>query len=83
MKTEQRTPNAERQSEALRCNRRREEPRNWLQDYEGVKFELAGLIREANSTAWQAEEESLQRDFQGLLKRLAEDRFYLTLAGQF
>ena len=26
---------------------------------------------------------TLQRDLQSLLKRLAEDRFYLTLAGQF
>lgn len=54
-----------------------------LEDYEAIKFALAGLIRECSSAAWQARNEPLQRDFQSLLKRLAEDRFYLTLAGQF
>lgn len=56
---------------------------NQLRDYEQVKFELAGLIREASSAAWYAKQEPLQRDFQDVLRRLAEDRFYLTLAGQF
>ncbi len=54
-----------------------------LEAYEGLKFELAGLIREASGLAWRAKNESLQRNFQSLLQRLAEDRFYLTLAGQF
>jgi GTP-binding protein EngB required for normal cell division len=60
-----------------------EKPQEWLRNYEAVKFELAGLIREAGSAAWLAKEEALQRDFQNLLRRLAEDRFYLTFAGQF
>ncbi|MGH9687073.1 MAG: dynamin family protein [Candidatus Acidiferrales bacterium] len=54
-----------------------------LGDYEAMKFDLASLIREANSAAWQTKHEGLQRDLQSLLQRLAEDRFYLTLAGQF
>jgi GTP-binding protein EngB required for normal cell division len=83
MKTDHRMRNVERQAEAIRFDRRMEEQQNWLQEYEGMKFELAGLIREANSAAWQAKEESLQRELQGLLKRLAEDRFYLTVVGQF
>lgn len=58
-------------------------PEAQLEDYEGIKFELAGLIREGSSAAWRAEDEGLQWEFQSLLQRLAEDRFYLTLAGQF
>jgi GTP-binding protein EngB required for normal cell division len=54
-----------------------------LRDYETIKFELAGLIREAGSAAWLGKRETLQNDFRDLLRRLAEDRFYLTLAGQF
>ena len=54
-----------------------------LRNYEEIKFELAGLIREASSEAWKQKNDSLQREFQLVLKRLAEDRFYLTLAGQF
>jgi GTP-binding protein EngB required for normal cell division len=54
-----------------------------LRDYEELKFGLAGLIREASGVAWELKNERLQREFQLVLKRLAEDRFYLTLAGQF
>lgn len=60
-----------------------DDPEERLQEYERLKFDLAQLIREADSAAWQAKNPTLQRDFQSLLKRLAEDRFYLTLAGQF
>lgn len=60
-----------------------QEPQPLLRDYEALKFELAALIREASGMAWQAKRETLQRSLQALLKRLAEDRFYLTLAGQF
>jgi GTP-binding protein EngB required for normal cell division len=54
-----------------------------LRHYEEIKFELAGLIREASSEAWKQKNDQLQREFQLVLRRLAEDRFYLTLAGQF
>ena len=58
-------------------------PEKRLQEYEALKFELAQLIREGSSAAWRAKNDTLEREFQSLLKRLAEDRFYLTLAGQF
>jgi GTP-binding protein EngB required for normal cell division len=54
-----------------------------LRNYEEIKFQLAGLIREASSEAWKQKNDNLQREFQLVLRRLAEDRFYLTLAGQF
>ncbi|MGA9883455.1 MAG: dynamin family protein [Candidatus Acidiferrales bacterium] len=60
-----------------------ESRRGSLRDYEAVKFELASLIREASSFARGAKEDGLEADLRGLLKRLAEDRFYLTLVGQF
>ena len=59
------------------------EPQIRLGQYEAIKFELAGLIREGDSAAWHAKDETLQKSFQSILQRLAEDRFYLTLAGQF
>jgi GTP-binding protein EngB required for normal cell division len=83
MSVENRVPDRERQVEATHSDVPTLEPRAWLQDYDAIKFELAGLIREGSSAAWQAKQDTLQRDFQALLKRLAEDRFYLTLAGQF
>ena len=82
MNAEQKTRDSE-QPERMEHDGPAEEPQNWLRDYEAFKFELAGLIREAIAGAWQAKQETLQRDLQSLLKRLAEDRFYLTLAGQF
>jgi GTP-binding protein EngB required for normal cell division len=82
MNTEQKTHDAE-QPQRIENHGPAQEPQNRLRDYEAVKFELAGLIREATSKAWQAKHEVLQKDLQDLLKRLAEDRFYLTLAGQF
>ncbi len=54
-----------------------------LRDYEAVKFELANLIREARSVARETKQEEIDLDLRGSLKRLAEDRFYLTLVGQF
>jgi hypothetical protein len=83
MDAEQKISDADRQVEAIHFHGPPGEFRSRLQDYESIKFELAGLIREANSAAWQTKQETLQRDFQSLLNRLAEDRFYLTLAGQF
>ena len=73
----------ERQPEVGRLEPVMDEPEKRLQEYEMLKFDLAQLIREADSAAWQAKNITLQRDFQSVLKRLAEDRFYLTLAGQF
>ncbi len=83
MDTEQKASDAEPIAEPITFDGATEETQSRLQDYEAIKFELAGLIREGSSAAWQAKHETLQRDFQSLLRRLAEDRFYLTLAGQF
>ncbi len=83
MSSEKKTSDAEHHSESARGDDSPAGPQGWLRDYETIKFELAGLIREANSAAWLAKQEALQRNFQELLKRLAEDRFYLTFAGQF
>jgi GTPase Era involved in 16S rRNA processing len=83
MDTKQKTSDAEPTAEPMAFDGTAAEPQNWLEEYEAIKFELAGLIREGNSAAWQAKQETLQRNFQSLLQRLAEDRFYLTLAGQF
>ncbi|MGB6484297.1 MAG: dynamin family protein [Candidatus Acidiferrales bacterium] len=83
MNAEKKTSDAERQVDAIHSDRPEEKPQARLRDYEAIKFELAGLIREASSAAWITKQEALQRDFQDLLKRLAEDRFYLTFAGQF
>lgn len=60
-----------------------ESQRRPLRDYEAVKFELASLIREASSVARETKQDRLEADLRGSLKRLAEDRFYLTLVGQF
>lgn len=83
MAAEPKTSDTERNQPPAHFERAAEAPQGWLRDYELTKFELAGLIREANSAAWQAKQETLQYEFRILLKHLAEDRFYLTLAGQF
>ena len=83
MNSEKKTSDAEDHTEGAREVDPSVAPQGWLRDYETIKFELAGLIREASSAGWLAKQEALQRNFQELLKRLAEDRFYLTFAGQF
>lgn len=83
MDTEERTPSAEPVAEPITFDGTTEETSNRLEGYEAIKFELARVIREADSAAWHAKNEALQQDLQSLLQRLAEDRFYLTLAGQF
>ena len=60
-----------------------EAPGNLLRDYEAAKFELAGLIREASAAAHEAGQELIQNELRVVMGRLAEDRFYLTLAGQY
>jgi Dynamin family len=83
MFTEPKTSDIESNNQPAQIETAGEEPEARLRDYETIKFELAGLIREGSSAAWHAKNESLQREFESLLRRLAEDRFYLTLAGQF
>jgi GTP-binding protein EngB required for normal cell division len=52
-----------------------------LRDYERFKFELAGLVRAAGAVA--PRDSVVQREFQSLLARLAEDQFNLAVVGQF
>jgi len=59
------------------------ETRTQLRDYEEMKFELAGLVRDAREQPWAKKNPELEQGFRTVLRRLAEDRFYLTLAGQF
>jgi hypothetical protein len=54
-----------------------------LRGYEQLKFELADVVREAGAKASELENDDLQRRLRELLRRIAEDRFYLTVAGQF
>ena len=83
MNSEKKSSDTEHHGESAHGDDSSAAPQGWLRDYETIKFEVAGLIREASSAAWLAKQEALQRKFQELLKRLAEDRFYLTFAGQF
>jgi GTP-binding protein EngB required for normal cell division len=54
-----------------------------LENYEQLKFSLVDIIRAASSYARQAEAESLVTQYQDLMSKLAEDRFNLTVVGQF
>ena len=54
-----------------------------LRGYEQLKFELADVVREAGAKASELKNDDLQRRLRELLRRIAEDRFYLTVAGQF
>lgn len=54
-----------------------------LRGYEQLKFDLADIIREAGAKASELKNDDLQRRLRELLRRIAEDRFYLTVAGQF
>jgi GTP-binding protein EngB required for normal cell division len=81
--SKQSTPDSEANRERTDLERASDTLHVSLRDYETLKFELAAVIREAGAAAWRAKQENLQRDCRAVLKRLAEDRFYLTLAGQF
>lgn len=83
MGTERKRTDTEPRISAALLTGAQREPQARLQHYEETKFEMAGLIREASSAAWRAKNETLEREIESLLQRLAADRFYLTLAGQF
>ena len=57
--------------------------RSALAEYERVKHAIAQVLREVHAAAYQAKDECLERDIGDLTKKLAEDRFYLTVIGQF
>jgi len=56
-------------------------PRSLLREYDKVKLEFAGLIREV--TAQETVDEGTRNEGQELLARLAEDRFNVAVAGRF
>ncbi len=56
-------------------------PRSLLREYDKVKLELAGLIREV--IAQETADEGTRNEGQELLARLAEDRFNVAVAGRF
>jgi GTPase SAR1 family protein len=61
----------------------RTEPEVTLAGYEARKHVIAQILREVYAAARQAKRETLERPVQDLTKKLADDRFYLTVVGQF
>jgi ribosome biogenesis GTPase A len=59
------------------------EVRSVLSEFERHKHAVAQVLREVNAAAYQAKQESLKRSVEDLTHKLAEDRFYLTVVGQF
>lgn len=51
--------------------------------YEARKHALAQILREVNAAAYRAKQEPLERSVVELTRKLADDRFYLTVVGQF
>ena len=56
-------------------------PRSLLREYDKVKLEIAGLIREV--IAQETADEDARNEGRELLARLAEDRFNVAVAGRF
>jgi len=54
-----------------------------LAGYERRKHELAQILREIHSASYQSKNDFLERAIGNLTQKLAEDRFYLTVIGQF
>lgn len=54
-----------------------------LAEYESHKHAIAQLLREIHAAAYEAKNENLEREAQEVTHKLAEDRFYLTVVGQF
>jgi ribosome biogenesis GTPase A len=61
----------------------KKEARGALAEYERHKHALAQLVRETREAAYQAKNETLEREVADVMHKLAEDRFYLTVVGQF
>lgn len=54
-----------------------------LAEYEQDKHAIAQILREIHAAAYEAKNEGLDRTVGELTHKLAEDRFYLTVVGQF
>ena len=59
------------------------EPRSALAAYEARKHAVAQILREVNAAALRAKQQTLEHSVSELTKKLADDRFYLTVVGQF
>jgi GTPase SAR1 family protein len=59
------------------------EPKAALAGYEARKHALAQILREVNAAAYRTKQESMQHSVVELTRKLADDRFYLTVVGQF
>jgi GTPase SAR1 family protein len=54
-----------------------------LAEYERDKHAIAQILREIHAAAYEAKNEGVERALGELTHKLAEDRFYLTVLGQF
>jgi ribosome biogenesis GTPase A len=54
-----------------------------LAEYERRKHALAQICREMHAAVYRSKNDALDREISELTKKLAEDRFYLTVVGQF
>ena len=54
-----------------------------LAEYERRKHDLAQILREIRAAAYKAKDDALERSVVDVTHKLAEDRFYLTVVGQF
>ncbi len=57
--------------------------RGVLAEYERDKHAIAQILREMHAAAYEAKSDGLERAVGELTHKLAEDRFYLTVVGQF
>ena len=57
--------------------------RGALAEYERYKHAIAQILREIHAAAYQSKNENLERSVNDVAHKLAEDRFYLTVVGQF
>lgn len=57
--------------------------RGVLAEYERDKHAIAQILREIHAAAYETKNDGLERAVGELTRKLAEDRFYLTVVGQF
>jgi GTPase SAR1 family protein len=57
--------------------------RRVLAEYERHKHDVAQILREMHAAAYRAKNDALERAIGEVTHKLAEDRFYLTVVGQF
>jgi GTP-binding protein EngB required for normal cell division len=61
----------------------RVKPQSALAGYEAQKHAVAQILREVKAAVVRAKQETLERSVVDLTRKLADDRFYLTVVGQF